>query len=140
MNRYVVALDGYGRLFMQSLRNFGIDDTIRDDATGKTLVQYVYSEIITQIFMHYEATPEIFLARLQTLPLFPNLRHVSNLQDRNIAIAFGVKCREFGFAVYTQLKRFVPMTPELDYLLEAFTPDYIVILEIPTITDATEIL
>lgn len=138
MKRYVVTLDGYGRLFLQSLRNYGIDDLVKDDMTNQTAVQHVFGEVINQIFLQYDGTPEIFLGRLQNLPHHGNFRNVPSFNDKNIVHDFSLKSREFGFALYTQMKRYVPMNPDVDYLLEAYNPDYIVILETVTSTDATE--
>ena len=128
--RYVLDLDGYGRIFKMNLNNLGISSQrVYNHSGSKSDIDFVYNESTSQILLAYDPNPAMFLVKLNQLPDIKFFGHIANFNNPQFVAVFTTYFREFALTLLFQIQRILGIKLNVDYLLDAVTDDYIVIFE-----------
>ena len=98
VSRYIVDLQGYGRVFKTFIINLGVSEQLMPNVIGHVrYTDFVYTESAMQLMMIYGPNYSEFLKALAIYPdmtLFANIPELTNPLKREVFIQ---KFREFGF-------------------------------------------
>lgn len=126
--RYVLDLEGHGRVFKVELLNFGVStEYIQTSITCSSYLDFVYNECASQILTVFEPDIEKFLIKLTHLPDMKFFENIPVLQRPDVQPMFCNKFREFGFNLATIIARRIGLFMDAQYLLETIADDYIII-------------
>lgn len=138
--RYVVDIENYGLDFLVILKShikkqaYSIKDNIpinEDDFNYNQRLLQLYQEFFNQIFLTLTSDLNTFSLNLRLLPDFTYFKHVPEFADEHRRILLSNIFKELALNIFNIVKRRTTVEGEyVDYLLEAATPTYLVLLKI----------
>ena len=128
--RYVVALEGHGRIFRMALHNLNIPSVRHAYQDKDSDLDFVYKDCTSQAMMAMGEDVTAFLPKLMVLPELGAFRHIPVLNDPETSRLFVIAFREYAFMLASIIQRKVGFTQGTDYLLESVAEDYMVIMQV----------
>lgn len=128
--KYIVGLEGHGRLFKMHLRNLGISAVPRYHESGARCdLDFVYNESASQMLLIYDQDTQKFLVRLMQLPQINFFKHLDQFSDPTFVMHFTSCFREFALGILFEINRKLGYRSDVDYLLEAIDDDYMIVFQ-----------
>ncbi len=128
--RYIVDLEGFGRMFRMTLQNLGISSAIDRNSGEDSHLNFVYKECVDQAMLIMGGDMTTFITKLTVMPEISTMRHIPMFSDHASTAAFATAFREFAFMLASILQRKIGFTNAVDYYLEAVTEDYMVVNQV----------
>lgn len=127
--KLVLNLGDYGATFLHTLKQIGVDDVRNKyyESGQRSDLDFVYTESASQILIIYEPDQVAFLRKLQVGPDMKFLSHIASLNSPQIANAYYRAYLEFGLGINFQINHYLGARTDIDYLLEAAAPNYLVL-------------
>lgn len=127
--RYIVDLEGHGKVFYNTIRSLGIGVTQPfDDQILHARQKYVYDECASQIGTALSPLPVEFLTVLSTLPNPQYFEHFDDFMNSpQIVAPFMDAFKVFALGIYSRIHQKIGFNLGCDYHLEAVTEDFMVV-------------
>lgn len=133
--RCVLDLQGYGRVFRRHLLDLGLSKQVDPAAAmSASELDFAYNECTSQVVNAIGLDMARFLSELQHMPDMRLLAHIGQFTPSQVgflnAHQFHARFREYAMALVGIIAQTLGIQADVDYLLEALTEDYIIIMRI----------
>lgn len=128
VHRYVIDLEGRGKVFLRVLKDLNLFDLRSNDA--EMMLQYVYKECAVQIINFVDSDPQYFPKQIEMLPDFKYFEHIETLRyPQNLPI-FLQALKTFALELMFLISHKVGLGIRCNFILESITEEYIVVAKI----------